>query len=161
MLSRINVHAKGHSGCRPEIPHTYVAMLNAGVTPVVCEKGSVGACGDLAPMSQIALCLMGEGECFYEGERMPTARGDGAGGHPRARACRRATGSRRSTARTSSPGMACLLLYDAERWIKQAEIAAAMTLEALLANMKPYQDLLHELRGFRGAVTSRRQPARG
>src|SRR5512140_1264482 len=54
MLSRINVHAHGHSGCRPEITQTYVDMLNRGVTPVVCEKGSVGACGDLAPMSQIA-----------------------------------------------------------------------------------------------------------
>ena len=46
-------------------------MLNKNVTPVVCEKGSVGACGDLAPMSQIALLLMGEGEAFYNGERMP------------------------------------------------------------------------------------------
>ncbi len=47
-------------------------MLNAGVTPVVCEKGSVGACGDLAPMSQCALSLMGEGEAFYQGQRMAT-----------------------------------------------------------------------------------------
>ncbi|MDX1389797.1 MAG: aromatic amino acid ammonia-lyase, partial [Acidobacteriota bacterium] len=73
MVSRVNVHAKGLSGCRIEIPQTYISMLNAGVTPVVCEKGSVGACGDLAPMSQIALSLMGEGESFYRGERMPTA----------------------------------------------------------------------------------------
>ncbi len=50
-------------------------------------------------------------------------------------------------------GIGCLILYDAERWIKQAEIAAAMTLEALLANMKPYDSRLHELRGFQGAVT--------
>ncbi len=49
-------------GCRPEITQTILAMLNRGVTPVVCEKGSVGACGDLAPMSQIALLMMGEGE---------------------------------------------------------------------------------------------------
>ena len=48
MVLRVNVHAHGHSGCRPEITDTLVAMLNAGVTPVVCEKGSVGACGDLA-----------------------------------------------------------------------------------------------------------------
>ena len=54
--------------------------------------------------------------------------------------------------------IASLLLYDTERWIKQAEIAAAMSLEALQANMKPYTTKLHELRGFRGAVTSRRQP---
>ena len=72
MLSRVAVHSRGYSGCRAEIPLTYVALLNAGVTPIACEKGSVGACGDLAPMSLIALSLMGEGECFYGGERMPT-----------------------------------------------------------------------------------------
>src|SRR5512135_2785956 len=72
MLSRCNVHAHGNSGCRPEITQTYIATLNAGVTPVVCEKGSVGACGDLAPMSQCALSLMGEGEAFYQGRRMAT-----------------------------------------------------------------------------------------
>ena len=74
MLLRVNVHAHGHSGCRPEITETLIAMLNAGVTPVVCEKGSVGACGDLAPMSQIALSLMGEGESFYQGQRMATSK---------------------------------------------------------------------------------------
>src|SRR5687768_11286869 len=71
MASRINVHARGHSACRPEITETFVAMLNKGVTPVVCEKGSVGASGDLAPMAQLALLLMGEGEAFYQGERLP------------------------------------------------------------------------------------------
>jgi histidine ammonia-lyase len=73
MLGRINVQSKGLSGCRLVIPRTYVAMLNAGVTPVACSKGSVGACGDLAPMAQIAQSLMGEGEAFYEGQRMPAA----------------------------------------------------------------------------------------
>ena len=71
MAGRVNVHAHGNSGCRPEITQTYIDMLNKGVTPVVCQKGSVGACGDLAPMSQIALLLMGEGEAFYQGERLP------------------------------------------------------------------------------------------
>ena len=60
IASRINVHARGRSGCRPEITLTLVEMLNKGVTPVVCQKGSVGASGDLAPMSQIALLLLGE-----------------------------------------------------------------------------------------------------
>ena len=92
MVSRVNVHARGYSGCRPEIPLTYVALLNAGVTPVVCEKGSVGACGDLAPMSQLALSLMGEGEAFYQGERMPTAKAwarssSAARANGRSRAC--------------------------------------------------------------------------
>jgi histidine ammonia-lyase len=71
MAGRINVHAHGNSGCRPEITLTLIDMLNKGVTPVVCQKGSVGACGDLAPMAQLALLLMGEGEAFYQGERLP------------------------------------------------------------------------------------------
>ena len=82
MAGRINVHAHGNSGCRPEITQTLVEMLNKGVTPVVCQKGSVGACGDLAPMSQIALLLMGEGEASYQGERLPGRGRDGAGGDP-------------------------------------------------------------------------------
>ena len=70
LAGRINVHAHGNSGCRPEITLTLVEMLNKGVTPVVCQKGSVGASGDLAPMAQAALLLMGEGEAFFEGERL-------------------------------------------------------------------------------------------
>jgi histidine ammonia-lyase len=152
MVSRINVHARGFSGCRPEIPLTYVAMLNAGVTPVVCEKGSVGACGDLAPMSQIALALMGEGESFYHGERMPTANAMEKAGIP-VPGLQARDGLAAINGSNLITGIGCLILHDAERWIAQAEIAAAMTLEALLANMKPYQGKLHELRGFPGAVT--------
>ena len=152
MVSRINVHARGFSGCRPEIPLTYVAMLNAGVTPVVCEKGSVGACGDLAPMSQIALALMGEGESFYRGERMPTANAMEKAGIP-VPGLQARDGLAAINGSNLITGIGCLILHDAERWIAQAEIAAAMTLEALLANMKPYQGKLHELRGFPGAVT--------
>lgn len=152
MLSRINVHSRGHSGCRPEITKTYVAMLNQGVTPVVCEKGSVGACGDLAPMSQIALSLMGEGESFYQGERMPTAAALEKTGIP-VPGLQARDGLAAINGSNLITGMACLTLVDAERWIGQAEIAAAMTLEALLANMKPYDERLHQLRGFKGAVT--------
>lgn len=150
MLSRINVHARGYSGCRLEIPMTYVKMLNAGITPLVCEKGSVGACGDLAPMAQIALSLIGEGECFYKGERVPTKvalekEGIDIPGLKARDGLAAINGSNMIT------GIASLLLYDAEIWIKQAEIAAAMSLEALLANMRPYEAKIHELRGFRGA----------
>ncbi len=152
MVSRVNVHARGYSGCRPEIPLTYVALLNAGVTPVVCEKGSVGACGDLAPMSQLALSLMGEGEAFYRGERMPTAAAMEKAGVP-VPGLQARDGLAAINGSNLITGMGCLLLHDIERWIKQAEIAAAMSLEALLANMKPYQAMLHELRGFPGAVT--------
>jgi len=68
MAGRINVHAHGNSGCRAEITQALVEMLNKGVTPFVCQKGSVGASGDLAPMSQIALVLLGEGKAYYQGE---------------------------------------------------------------------------------------------
>lgn len=152
MLSRINVHSRGHSGCRPEITQTYVAMLNKGVTPVVCEKGSVGACGDLSPMSQIALSLMGEGESFYQGERMPTRSAMEKAGIP-VPGLQARDGLAAINGSNLITGMACLTLFDTERWIAQAEIAAAMTLEALLANMKPYDERLHQLRGFKGAVT--------
>ncbi|HVN75899.1 MAG TPA: aromatic amino acid ammonia-lyase [Thermoanaerobaculaceae bacterium] len=151
MASRVNVHARGYSGCRPEIPLTFVAMLNAGVTPVVCEKGSVGACGDLAPMSQLALSLMGEGESFYRGERMPSARALELAGIP-VPGLQARDGLAAINGSNLITGIGCLLLYDADRWLRQAEIAAAMSLEALLANMKPYQGKLHELRGFPGAV---------
>jgi histidine ammonia-lyase len=152
MVSRVNVHARGYSACRPEIPQTFVAMLNAGVTPVVCEKGSVGASGDLAPMSQVALALLGEGESFYDGERMTTAAALGRAGIP-VPGLRARDGLAAINGSNVVTGIGCLLLHDAERWIAQAEIAAAMSLEALLANMKPYEGKLHELRGFPGAVT--------
>jgi histidine ammonia-lyase len=153
MLSRIAVHARGFSGCRPEIPLAYVAMLNRGVTPVACSKGSVGACGDLAPMSQIALSLMGEGECFVDGRRMPSAAALAQVGltppglHAR-------DGLAAINGSNLITGIGCLLLHDIERWVAQAEIAAAMTLDALHANLRPYEARLHELRGFRGAQTS-------
>ncbi len=153
MLCRINVHANGLSANRPVITHTYIDMLNKGVTPVVCDKGSVGACGDLAPMSQIALSLMGEGESFYQGDRMPTATALEKAGIP-IPGLEVRDGLSAINGSNLICGTGCLTLYDAERWLKQAEIAAAMSLEALLANMKPYDKRLHQLRGFRGAVTS-------
>ncbi len=153
MASRINVHARGNSGCRQEITQTLVQMLNKKLTPVVCQKGSVGASGDLAPMSQIALLLMGEGEAFYEGERLPGREAMNKAGIPipdlHARdGLATINGSNVLTA------MSAIHLFDMNRWLKQAEIACAMTLEALLANMKPYDVRLHELRGFPGAIRS-------
>jgi histidine ammonia-lyase len=153
MASRVNVHARGKSACRPEITLTLVEMLNKGVTPVVCQKGSVGACGDLAPMSQIALLMMGEGEAYYQGERLPGKVALERAGIPipglQARdGLATINGSNLLTA------MSALHLYDINRWLKQAEIACAMSLEALYANMKPYDVRLHELRGFPGAIRS-------
>lgn len=153
LAGRINVHAHGNSGCRPEITQTFVEMLNKGVTPVVCQKGSVGASGDLAPMAQAALLLMGEGEAFYDGERMP-------GSEAMRRAGIKIPGLQARDGLAAINGsnvltaMSALHIYEMERFIKQAEIAAAMTIEALLGNLKPYNTKLHELRGFHGAITS-------
>ncbi|MBT8387358.1 MAG: aromatic amino acid ammonia-lyase [Ignavibacteria bacterium] len=153
MAGRINVHAHGNSGCRPEITQTLVEMLNKNVIPVVCEKGSVGACGDLAPMSQIALLMMGEGEAFYKGEKLSgkdafEKAGIEVPGLEARDGLSTINGSNFITA------MSALQLYDINRWLKQAEIAASMSLEALLANMKPYDERLHKLRGFPGAIRS-------
>jgi histidine ammonia-lyase len=155
MAGRANVHAHGNSGCRPEITLTFVEMLNKGVTPVVCQKGSVGASGDLAPMAQLALLFMGEGEAFYRGERLPGAEamrraGIAIPGLQARDGLAAINGSNLLTA------MSALHLYDMARWLKQAEIAAAMSIEALLGNLKPYSVTLHRLRGFPGAVTSAR-----
>ncbi len=153
MAGRINVHAHGNSGCRPVITQTLVEMLNKGVTPVVCQKGSVGACGDLAPMSQVALLLLGEGEATYRGERLPGRVAMEKAGIPVPGLMARdglatINGSNLLTA------MSAIHLYDIDRWMKQAEIACSMSLEALFANFKPYDVRLHQLRGFAGAIRS-------
>jgi histidine ammonia-lyase len=153
MAGRVNVHAHGNSGIRPEITLTLVAMLNKGVTPVVCQKGSVGACGDLAPMAQLALSLMGEGESFYQGERISTRLAmERAGIEIPGLQARDGLGTINGA--NVLTAMSALLIYDTDRWLRQAEIACAMSLEALLANLKPYDTRLHELRGFAGAVRS-------
>ena len=153
MLGRINVHAHGNSGMRLVITQTLIDMLNKGVTPWVCQKGSVGACGDLAPMSQIALLLMGEGKAYYQGELLDGKEALDRAGIPipglHARdGLATINGSNVMTA------MSAIFIYDANNWLKQAEIAAAMSLEALKANMKPYNVKIHEIRGFPGAVRS-------
>jgi histidine ammonia-lyase len=155
MAGRINVHAHGNSGCRLQITQTLVDMLNKGVTPFVCQKGSVGACGDLAPMSQVALLMMGEGQAYYRGELLPGKEAlDRAGiavpGLQARDGLAVINGSNLLTA------MSALQVFDMNRWLKQAEIACAMTLESLLANLKPYDVRLHEARGFPGAMRSAR-----
>jgi histidine ammonia-lyase len=151
MVARANVLAHGNSGNRLVIAETLIAMLNKGVTPFVCQKGSVGACGDLAPMSQIALLMLGEGQAYYEGELYEGAEALERAGIPipglEARdGLATINGSNVLTA------MSGIFLFDAMRWLKQAEIACAMSLEALKANMRPYTPLLHEVRGFAGAI---------
>jgi len=153
MAARINVHAHGNSGCRPEITQTLVELLNKGVTPFVCQKGSVGACGDLAPMSQIALLMMGEGKAYYKGELLSGKEAMDRAGIP-VPGLKARDGLATINGANVLTAMSAIFLYDANRWLKQAEIAASMSLEALKANMKPYTSKIHEVRGFAGAVRS-------
>jgi histidine ammonia-lyase len=130
---------------------TLVEMLNRGVTPYVCQKGSVGACGDLAPMSQAALLMLGEGKAYYQGELL-----EGAEAMKRAGITPPGLMARDGLAMINGcnlmTAMSALFLFDANNWLKQAEIAAAMSLEALKANMGPYSPKLLDARGFPGGV---------
>ncbi|MCE7735506.1 MAG: aromatic amino acid lyase [Candidatus Heimdallarchaeota archaeon] len=151
MVGRINVQAKGHSANRIEITQTMVDMLNKGVTPFVCKKGSVGASGDLAPMSQIALLMLGEGKAYFKGELLEGKEALDQAGIP-IPGLQPRDGLATINGSNFLTALSALLIYDANRWFKQAEIAAAMSLEALKANMKPYTPKLHKVRGFSGAI---------
>ena len=153
MVSRVNVHSNGMSGCRLIVTQTLVEMLNKQVTPYVCSKGSVGACGDLAPMSQIALVLLGEGKAYYKGNLLSgkdamNKAGIEIPGLEARDGLSVINGSNFLT------GMSALFIYDTINWIKHAEIAASMSYDALIANPGPLNDLIHRARGFSGAIKS-------
>jgi len=150
VLSRLNTHCWGHSGIRRELVELMVEMLNRGVNPVMCEKGSVGACGDLSPMAQMALVLIGEGEAFYKGKRLRGAEALQAAGLAPI-TFRERDGLAAINGSNAITGMGCLELVDAIRWLKTQEVALAMTLEALNANMKAYDHRIHDVRGYPGA----------
>ena len=151
VLSRINVHCHGNSGLRPIVVQTMVDMLNKGVTPVMCQRGSVGACGDLSPMSQMALVIIGEGEAFYQDERLPAREAMKRAGIAIIEFEAR-DGLAAINGSNVITGWAALMISEADMWLKLQDIAAAMTLEALHANMKAYDHRLHQLRGYQGAI---------
>ena len=153
MVARVNVHAHGQSGCSPEITQTLIEMLNKGVTPYVCQKGSVGACGDLAPMAQIALLMLGEGKAYYKGKLLNGKEAMNKAGIP-IPGLQARDGLAIINGCNLITAMSAIFLYDANNFLKQAEIATAMSLEALKANMKPYTPKLTEARGFPGAIRS-------
>ena len=151
ILSRINVHCHGNSGMRPEVTQQMLNLLNKGVNPVMFQRGSVSACGDLSPMSQMALVLIGEGEAFYEGEQLPAAEAlKRAGIKPIEFEARDGLASINGSQVIT--GWSSLMLNEAYNWLKMQDIVAAMTLEALLANMKAFDNRLHTLRGYKGAI---------
>ena len=149
MCSRINVLAHGHSGPRLLIVETLMEMLNKGVTPVVYDKGSVGACGDLSPMSQMALVLLGEGEAYFEGRRLPGAEAMKAAGVPVVQFEAR-DGLAIINGSNMTAGYGAIELFDTDRYLKSSEIAAALTLEVLNANMAAFDERIHKVQPFLG-----------
>ncbi len=151
ILTRINVLCHGLSGNRPVIAQTLMALINKGVTPVMCQRGSVGASGDLSPMGQMALVPMGEGEAFYKGKRLPGAEAMKQAGIPTI-VYEARDGLATINGSNVILGMGCLQLNEAGRWLKMHDLAAAMTLEAINANMVSYDERLHKARGYPGAI---------
>jgi histidine ammonia-lyase len=151
MVGRVNVHCKGLSGLRPVVVETFVNMVNKGVTPVVFQHGSVGACGDLSPMSQLALVLLGEGEAYYKGKRMSGKEAMAAAGIPTI-VFEARDGLAAINGSILITAMGSLQLADMDRWLKTQEIVASMTFQVLNVNMLCVDERLHKARGFDGAI---------
>jgi histidine ammonia-lyase len=151
MLLRANVLLRPTSGVRPELVEALVAMIDAGVIPVVPEQGSVGASGDLAPLSHIALALMGEGDVL-----------GASGAEPAGAALKRAglspfrfapkEGLAFINGTQAQTALLALLVHDAEVLWRTAVGAAAMSLEALRGTPAPLDPRIHEARPHRGQL---------
>jgi histidine ammonia-lyase len=152
ICSRCNVLSKGHSGIRLKVVETLVEMLNKGVTPVVFDKGSVGACGDLSPMSQLALVLLGEGEAYFDGKRMTGKEAMTAAGVECIEFETR-DGLAVINGSNMTAGWGALLHEEADRYFRTSEVAVALTLEVVNANMTACDERIHKARGYPGAIT--------
>ena len=154
MLLRISTLATGRTGIREETLLTYVAMLNAGITPVVHEYGSLGCSGDLAPLSHCALALMGEGVVRdVSGERMPTAQAFAAAGI-RPVELREKEGLALINGTDGMLGQLVLAITDLRRLLAVADITAAMSVEGQLGTDDVFAADLQELRPQPGQARS-------
>jgi histidine ammonia-lyase len=151
LLLRANVLASGFSGARPLVIETLIAMLEKGVTPVIPEKGSVGASGDLAPLAHLALAAIGEGEAFYNNERLPSAVA-----LERAKVASLELEVKEGLALlngTQAMGaVGGLALHRAERLARLADVAGAMTLEALRGTPVAFDERIHDARPHPGQI---------
>jgi histidine ammonia-lyase len=153
LLLRANVLAKGFSGCRRELVELLVALLNAGVHPVIPEKGSVGASGDLAPLAHLALVAIGEGEAFYKSERLGGGEAQRrAGLKPLELAAKEGLALLNGTQAMTAVGG--LSVVRGLRVVKLADVAGSMSLEALMGTPVAFDARIHEARPHAGQVAA-------
>jgi histidine ammonia-lyase len=153
---RVNTLMKGHSGIRVETLRALAELLNRNVIPVIPEKGSVGASGDLAPLSHLAIVLLGGGEAFYEGVRMPGAQALAkAGLEPVRLSFKEGLALNNGTTQMLATGV--LALDTMDMLIRTADLAAAMTLDAFAGRKGAYAEQVHALRPHPGQVETAKQ----
>ena len=151
MLLRANVLLRPTSGVRPALAEALLALLNAGIVPAVPEQGSVGASGDLAPLSHIALALLGEGEVLAPGGTEPAAAALARAGLPPFRLAPK-EGLAFINGTQAQTAMLALLVHDAKVLWRTAVGAAAMSLEALRGTPTPFDPRIHAARPHPGQV---------
>ncbi|MGY0619162.1 HAL/PAL/TAL family ammonia-lyase [Lysobacter sp. A378] len=148
---RINTLMRGHSGIRVQTLQALVSMLNAGIVPVVPQLGSVGASGDLAPLSHLAIVLLGGGEAFYQGERVGGAEAlERAGLEPVTLSYKEGLALNNGTAQMLACGV--LALSKLEDLLDTADLAAAMTIDAFAGRLGAFAEEVHALRPHPGQV---------
>ncbi len=153
MLMRANSLVKGYSGIRPATVERLLELLNRGVYPAVPSKGSVGASGDLSPLSHIALVLMGEGKAFVAGKLVTGAQALAAAGlSPIAFAAKEGLALINGTQIMTAVG--ALVVHDAALLMKAADIAAAMSLEALRGTRTAYDERISRIRPHTGQLAT-------
>jgi histidine ammonia-lyase len=153
LLLRANVLAKGFSGVRPALVELLIALLNAGVHPVVPEKGSVGASGDLAPLAHLALVVIGEGEALYRGERLAGAEAlRRAGLTPLQLTAKEGLALLNGTQAMTAVG--ALATARARRVVRLCDLSGSMSLEALMGTPAAFDERIHLARPHAGQVAS-------
>lgn len=145
MLLRANALAKGYSGIRLSTLKTLIDMLNKDVCPVIYEKGSLGASGDLAPLAHMVLTMLGEGEAYYNGKRMPSIDAMKAAKIDTVELVEK-EGLALINGTPIMTAIAALAVYDAANLSKAADITGAMTVEALRGITDAYYYRVNEVR---------------
>lgn len=153
MLLRLNTLAKGLSGVRLVVPHLIQSFLNIGIHPQIPSKGSVGASGDLAPLSHMALGLIGEGLVEFHGEIVPASEAIRKAGLSPLKVTMK-EGLALNNGTQMSTAVAALVVFDAEQLIRTAEVATSVSLDALRAFAEAFDAKIHQVRSFKGQVES-------